>query len=175
MTKKPKRAKFEPPLCIFCGKPGMSEEHLFTDWLRADFPRTSHDSHVYATIDVDRQRSTVRHRHGHSGSRKSKRVCKKCNNIWISQIDNGLRTILPPIYKGAEQIIDQNKQAALAVWLTKISMVGDSLEPSKSKVPQHQRTWILAARTPPLGFQIWLGSLDDREFGELGIYQNRGG
>src|SRR5271169_2401942 len=79
MSKKRLRQNLKPPgKCIFCGGPGVTHEHLFSDWLRDLFPRSAADTHTIAQAVAwtPRPRFVRQIRQGHSGTRTVRKVCR---------------------------------------------------------------------------------------------------
>lgn len=165
-------AKF-PGKCIFCGGSGLSKEHLFSEWLADFFPRAELDTHTFGVIEFNPRRLvSSRSRPGHSGSKKIRKVCTKCNSGWISLIDDSARRALSPIFLGFGGTLTPATQAAIANWIAKIVMVGDAINPEKAKVTQAERDWIRLNRTPPANWQMWIATYAGTEWRQLGIYQH---
>jgi len=175
--KKPRRQNLKPPgKCAFCGEGSLSKEHLFADWLRDYFPRTNDDKHVEGIIEYlpNRKVSHITSQ-GHSGSKKIRRACEDCNSGWMSQLDNNVRNILPPIFKGYPGIIDQSMQAALAAWFTKIAIVGDcDIRKKNSYIPQEERTEFTLRKSPSRDWKIMISSYEGTSWKDLCIFQHGG-
>jgi hypothetical protein len=174
MAKRPKRQNLKPPgKCIFCGGGGVTKEHLFADWLREIFPRTAKDTHTLGTIEswTPRPRLVQRIKQGHAGSRKIRKVCGSCNSGWIGIIDDAARKAVVPLIRGQAAVVDSGNQRALATWFSKIAMVGDSMRPDRSVVLQADRDWIRANSSPPLLWEVWVGSYEGIDWRDLGIFQ----
>jgi len=170
MTKKP------PGKCIFCEGTSLTKEHLFADWLRELFPRTSKDTHTYGTI-TSWEPKPVFSGHvvqGHSGSKRIRKVCRTCNSGWISGIDERAKQAVTPLIKGDSIVVADEAQLTIATWLAKISMVGDSIQPYKSVVLQSERKWIKDKREPPPLWEVWLGSYGGNMWRDLAIFQHSG-
>ena len=124
MRKKTRRQNLrQPGRCIFCGGFRMSKEHLFSDWLRELLPHSPDHTHTMGVADEGQH--TVTQHQGHSGTKKIRTVCVKCNSEWISGIDNTAKSVVPPIIRGEKTAITPEVQRAIATWLSKIAMVGD--------------------------------------------------
>jgi hypothetical protein len=161
--------------CIFSGEFGVTKEHLFADWLRELFPRTASDTHTFGRRDWAIQTAFDQRVHqGHSGSRKVRKVCARCNNGWISVIDDAARRAITPLIQGTPTLVTQAMQRAIAAWFAKISMVGDSLHPAKSVVLQADRTWMMNRNLPPANWEVWIGTYGGTVWRELGIWQHSG-
>ena len=137
--------------CIFCGQPRLSKEHLFPGWLRKYFPRSADDSHTFGRISDRNPTWDIQSRQGHSGSKKVRKVCKRCNSGWISGLDKSASNIFPPFIEGTPTEVTPEMQRATATWLVKIAMVSDSLPGKSSRVTQDHRTHLMTHLGAPDG------------------------
>ncbi len=176
MARKPKRLNLPTPgKCIFCTKSCLTKEHLFADWLRADFHRTSHDHHTFTSYSWEPTPNvTSRIGQGHSGSKKMRRLCADCNSVWSSGLDDKAKGAIRPLYQGQTRVVTADIQQAISTWLVKIAMVGDSMRRERSLIPQAERTWMLNNSMPPNGYDVWIGSYEGGVWSELGIFQHGG-
>ena len=159
--------------CIFCQGFGLSKEHLFSDWLREIFPRTEADSHSVGDADSAAPWK-VTQQQGHSGTKKFRIVCQKCNNGWMSQVDDSARTAATPLIQGVKAYVTQDMQGALALWFSKIATIADSRKPKRSLVPQAQRSYIMEYKRPPDEWEIWLASYGGSDYRDLALLQRNG-
>jgi len=162
-------------LCIFCRGRGLSKEHLFSDWLRVLFPRHAGHTHTLGeAVRFDAQNNptfaTTQHQ-GHSGTKKFRIVCKRCNNEWLSGIDDAARIAVTPLIQGIAVTLKPEMQAQIAIWLAKIAMVGDSRRRKSSKIPQAQRDWLRERGFPPQGWEVWIAPYSGEELHELALFQ----
>jgi hypothetical protein len=140
-----------PGLCIFCGKGGLSKEHLFADWLRELFPRTPHDTRTqgetWFEASAGQWTSPLRRSfQGHTGSKKLRVVCTKCNNNWVSGIDDAVRNALVPLILGHAIVLDDTLQHKLATWITKVTIVAEYINPNNRAVSKEERLWFWGNR-----------------------------
>jgi hypothetical protein len=159
--------------CIFCGGTGVTDEHLFSDWLRELFPRTAEHTHTYGKT-VTWPEYKLRSKQGHSGTKKVRKVCRPCNNGWISRIDENAKPVAMRLIQGAATTLTTDMQQALAPWLSKIAMVGDAIEASEAYVSQDDRNYLRDNSKPPERWHVWIGSYAGTAWRELTMYQYRG-
>lgn len=155
----------------------MSKEHLFSDWLRELFPRTPNDTHTFGKIHwTPEQRQETRTLNGHSGTRRVRKVCVKCNGGWLSQIDAAARNAAIPFITGATTTVTSDAQKAFGVWLSKIATVGDSLNGGRheSVVTQAHRTFFMENRRPPDTWEVYIGYYEGEIWRNLAINQHCG-
>jgi hypothetical protein len=116
--KRPPPRKFE---CIFCGGPGPSPEHIWSDWMRHYFTRTPHSIHE-AALDNERDVGEglprmFEDRHGSMINKKVRAVCGKCNNGWMSGIETEAIPPLKRLMFGKRHIISPAEQLAVLRWV----------------------------------------------------------
>ena len=96
-----------PGICIFCGKGGMTKQHVWPDWLKLAVPRSfARHSQIYTHMDlqsVDRplvSSPIVKSKQGDPAVKKVRKVCKSCNSGWMSRLETAAKPVLTPIIRG---------------------------------------------------------------------------
>lgn len=166
-----------PARCIFCeGASGtsLSREHVFPDWLRQIFPRKDTDTHTHGTISwTDATMSspaiTTRRRQGQAGTRSVRVVCKKCNNGWLSVLEERTKPLLRELVQASLREIGSEDQNLLAVWAAKTIMTGEYIERERAAVPQEQRCSLKDTLSVPDGWWIWVAGSQGLEW-RTGMY-----
>jgi hypothetical protein len=90
-----------PSFCIFCGGRPLTREHIWPDWFRAHLPRTLpfyHSGRIVLNEDNTKTHSSKK-TSGDPKSRKLRIVCNKCNNEWMSGVQNAAKPILIPLLR----------------------------------------------------------------------------
>lgn len=154
----PVRRRKPPGRCIFCGKVGLTKEHMWADWLRSYIPREL-DSHSMALTKVSLKKTeqALQRRTGDPHSRRIKCVCRECNNGWMSKLQETAKPFLVPILEGTPIHLRRNGQTALASWATMMIMVAEHLDAEMIAVPQLDRQWLRTKLRPPSHWRIWIG------------------
>jgi hypothetical protein len=172
--------------CIFCERQPpdvkITREHIFGEWLRANFRRDANTTHTYGTIKWPTPLANVhdgvvitKKQPGHSGTRKVRAVCEQCNTTWMSnQIEGLVKPILVPMMTSTPMNIDIEKQRILSLWATKIAMVGDYIDSNHSVVFQKDRTYVMNNLTLPPGWHVWVASYNGKIYRELSLFQHQG-
>jgi hypothetical protein len=169
--------------CIFCERRSpevkISKEHLFADWLRELFPRTSETTHTMGIINWmgwvvgSRPPTTMHQGQGHSGSKKVRAVCQNCNETWMSNnVEDVAKPILIPMMTNEAITLNASMQRILSTWAAKTAMTADRVHPSKSALHQTERIWLMDELSPPSGWHVWVASYGGSDWRELGLYQN---
>jgi hypothetical protein len=165
-----------PRRCMFCLKPGTTDEHVFGEWLRVAFPRTPNDTRTQRVTRWGRDRhgkiyampeSTIQQ--GHSGSKKVPYVCAGCNNGWMSRMETRTRRILTPLIQGLPHTISTFDQKYLATWISKTVMVAEYTFPANVAVPDSERLHMLANLEPPPNWKIWTADYRGTKWRNLAI------
>jgi hypothetical protein len=114
-------------------------------------------------------------RQGHSGTRKIRHVCKTCNETWLSnQIETIAQPFLISLINGDQTEINTAMQRILATWAAKTAMTAEYLHPSKVVIHQDERTWLRKHLSPPVGWNVWIGTYHGMAWRELAIQQHAG-
>jgi hypothetical protein len=173
MPKAPRRANLKSPgSCIFCGRPGLTDEHIFSDWLRELFPRTAHDRKRQADIllDSEHKRWSIplpRLSQGHIGSKKLHVTCERCNTGWISIIDNAPKIPLTRLINGEIFSLDRIAQHQVATWITKLVIISEYLYPDNRAVSDAEKCWFWGWRMPFHKWKIWIAHYHGLQWREL--------
>ena len=147
-------------LCIFCGKPGVTKEHVWPAWLLPYLPR---DAVNHELLDETHYRTHVERavrRHAgapHSGTLRI--VCRSCNNGWMSILQNEAKPILLPLVLGEPRTLFRKDQTILAAWMSMFAMVAEFRSKTERRVAvtPDQRRYLMDHRHPPAHWKIWIG------------------
>jgi hypothetical protein len=124
--------------CIFCGKRGLTKEHIWPDWLRKVLGPSMSSSHFYSTSGMGRRR-TFTNRTGSIQSRKLRIVCEVCNNGRMSRLQNNAKARLIPLIRGHHISLTEADHKILAAWSMMFTMVVEFLDPTTLATTQRER------------------------------------
>jgi hypothetical protein len=155
----PKHANLKPPgRCIFCGALGVTQEHMWANWLRSYIPR---ELKRHATsVEKVHPRNTeqnIQTRTGDPHSRRIKCVCRACNNGWMSRLQENAKPFLVPMLEGNAITLRRLGQTTLAAWVAMMVMVSEHLHDEMVAIPAADRQWLRANLRPPSHWRIWIG------------------
>lgn len=145
--------------CIFCGKPGLTREHVWADWLKKYIPKdmTDHSS-LFAVVHPTHSDAKRRKQPGDIRSRKLRVVCGACNNGWISRLQERAKPHLLPLIQGDVTAFDVSTQTCLSAWIAMFVMVAEHFNPYTVTTPQAQRTYLWQNGNAPFdNWKIWIG------------------
>jgi hypothetical protein len=137
--------------CVFCGRPGTSEEHVFATWI-ADVLKGE------GTFTLGRQHGRSKTNLKHLGV-TSRAACATCNTTWMSQSEQAVRPLLTPaIQDRAATWSTEAEQTTVAAWAMKTALMLDrSVIPSRRTVPDKDFSYLFEHRKPPPTLFVQLG------------------
>lgn len=173
MRKASQRGKLPQRKCIFCEGRQLSRvsgEHLWPDWAKDYFERTAHDSRTeHRTTFMGKNLrpvgpAEVRKRHGHVVTSKIRVVCERCNNGWMSTIEDEAKPILQLLVEARFAALSPADLLKLATWTTLKFMVVDCREQEQSAITQSHRTDFYETRKLPDGLLAWIFRCGSQDF-----------
>lgn len=142
--------------CIFCGTYGTTEEHLIAKWVFRAFLRVRRPTGALSgTFLGDGGRMRVE---GSEPITTAKVVCERCNNEWMSGIDNAAAKVLKPVIRGDHEVVlDRNGQSAVAAWVYKSAIMFDASTNGNDGELVSLREGLKDSRQAPPGCRIFVG------------------
>ncbi len=174
-TRNPSIPRSSPKICLFCDNIAASPEHIWSDWMGKHFPKTSHDKCIARWDKIDESDNPLPSpliTHGHPVNTTVKAVCKNCNNVWMSILEQNAKPYVEPMLLGKPIILDLNSQRLLMEWTTLKMMVwehsqapesivftrSETLLFSKSRIiPDNVRAWVFRSSDPVMRASIIRG------------------
>jgi hypothetical protein len=141
--------------CIFCDNPVNSKEDAWPSWLVREFNGTEKGI-------VEGQRGQQSSYSWHAGKYplRTGNVCKKCNNGWMSDLENRVKPILERFFLYDQVSLDQRDQSTLALWICKNAMVYETLRLNAANFYTSQERILFreSFHLPPQTF-IWIAKV----------------
>lgn len=114
--------------CLFCGSTAkVTLEHALSKPILRHVAMSG--PQIAETLRVEPGRDSV-HRQWSTTVRnlwKRKAYCARCNNGWMQAMDEGVSPLIGPMINGHPTILSVEDKHALATWVTKMSLVFESL------------------------------------------------
>jgi DNA-directed RNA polymerase subunit M/transcription elongation factor TFIIS len=157
--------------CIFCGSTKkISKEHLYPDWLKNYIPKPKRLDRYVVQVKTLKSFDAIGRpsysitkgkmdRPGTAISQTVRVVCEKCNNEWMSRLQEEARPILAPLVLGVWGEIEEPQREVLARWITMFAMVLDCSEPLHTAITQQQRSEFFRTNKPLPEWFMWIGYL----------------
>ncbi len=160
---------------IFCRTPGVTKEHIWPQWLIGFLPKEAYSSgHIHGTGVFDysgNEQRQIGYRYktgtGNIHSRRLKIVCRTCNNIWMSRLQERVKSILLPLIKSesnADKLSDSSRRL-LSAWAIMFTMVLEFAHPPTVALTAEERKNFSYSQEPNDRWMIWIGR------GELTIWK----
>lgn len=137
--------------CIFCGNPltgQRSREHVFPRWLMREFDTLAQPFSVTWTDDADG--SPRESRELVMGNLVAGRVCRTCNNGWMSQLEQAASGLLLDVATGRRPLagLDADERRLLSRWVAKTAFAARSAAPGPQLVPPAQASALVDGNMP---------------------------
>ena len=150
--------------CIFCNGSGLTKQHVWPDWFKNVLPRDGNEHTQFLTrFFNDYPNNTVIiqpdliKRQGHTGTRKIRNVCVKCNTGWMSNLEEKAKPILISLIFGEQFTLDFDSQLIIASWAVMTSIMGEFTDIKTAAIPHAHRKIFMETNRPPVGWKIWVG------------------
>jgi hypothetical protein len=146
-------------VCIFCGAPKVTGEHIWPHWSAPLFdkgPSPNVTEQFQTNHHGQRLSSEVRKRQGHVAAKKIYAVCGPCNNGWMSRLEEVTKPHLLALSNAESVRLDANAQSAVTHWVTLKMMVGEHSRRDHHVFTQSHRTAFMERGIVPSPLQIWM-------------------
>jgi hypothetical protein len=111
---------------------------------------------------------------GHSGTRKVRVVCKKCNGTWMSRLEEDVKLLLEDLITSNLINLDKPEQKLFARWIAKTSITAEHIRRRGLRIPEEDRQWIMDQDSPPDLWSIWIAPYEGVRWSNLRIGQYTG-
>jgi hypothetical protein len=125
------------------------------------FPKGAHDTSVESwevftpTMRPARPIERVS-RQGHTTTRKYKVVCRRCNNGWMSRVEDAARPYLVEFMTGQPRVISDECRLVVTRWAILKAMVLEQERPKDAVTTSGDRLAFMNTLAIPRGVQVWL-------------------
>ena len=154
----------QKPVCAFCERQPLTEEHLFPDWLRTVIPRKGTPKYGVQFTEIDRvtpeelvTNEEFRKFQGHMGNKTFKVVCADCNNGWMSQIEEDAKQILTALIVGEPIVLGAKEQRILIKWAILKSIIGEYIAKIEDRaIRATERHRFFEQQWPTAEWKVWI-------------------
>ena len=146
-------------VCVFCGGKPVSSEHVWSDWITKLFAQIG-TVNVNFTWGASWKTAKL--------DLRVNRVCTRCNNDWMNDLETQVRPFLEPMVLGKPVVISPADQHALAQWAMKTFLMHDLCHPD-DPLPLSQFRSFFHTRTPPTDSIIWVAAYGGRKLAAQGL------
>lgn len=152
---------FKARKCVFCGSNADSKEHFWPTWVHEHLTpakegvrhsRELFSFHPTTGLMV----SGPKGRQGDQRTIRIRAVCKRCNNEWMSEIEQAAQPSLLPIICGREAKLSKDDLLQIARWAALKTIIAEHDKPGLSLTPQRDRTQFMRTQEIPEYFKIFV-------------------
>jgi hypothetical protein len=133
--------------CIFCGRSPTTSEHIWAKWLRKHIamPLLSHSA-AASILNPDRTVTIDRRRWGGDPRQRGLQVvCKRCNETWMSSLQEAAKPVLVPLIEGRRCVLAEDRQRAVAAWAAMAITCAEYFQPQRTAVSVVARRFSLGS------------------------------
>ncbi|GJE18556.1 hypothetical protein [Methylobacterium marchantiae] len=169
--------------CVFCGRPGLTKQHIVPDRLSAILGRpdvvspqlklrSESQPERFDVVDDD-----LIIKQGAFHIKKLRIVCgEHCNSGWMRALEERASSVFEPLVRGQSLYLSADQQHLLAAWASQIAMVAEYTDPEYAAISQADRTHLMINGEPPPNWRIWLGHFlgkdkNDSSYNHHGLIQ----
>lgn len=151
--------------CIFClEERKLSKEHLWSDWMGVhlkDFSKKEQNVSEYwrGAGKGKLQLITKNSREGAVFTKKFRVVCQKCNNGWMSHLDDRVKSFLEKILIGKDVTLSQKNIKILCNWIVMKVMVSEHNKEDFVTLSQDREKFKNKSLIP-FGYRVYLAKHD---------------
>jgi hypothetical protein len=152
-----------PGRCVFCDRPGLTDEHLLPNkWMRKVFPRPPFSTREWSTkvtrgpLPASRTREI---KQGSIFSQKFHIACRPCNDGWMHTLEDTACPVLLRLISGQVGIgLTTDGQRLLSRWLVKTTMVAEHAMPAEVTFTSDDRRKMKESLEIPRNCYVWIAS-----------------
>lgn len=141
--------------CVFCRRSASSREHLLPQWLQGVLPADEPGVHSLEIGMVDPSKREWMRR---PFREKTRIVCERCNNGWMSTLEMAAQPILTPAIQGTRCLLTADQQRIAATWAFKTCLVYQASQAERPIAPASHFFDLRRFKRPPRQVSIWMGS-----------------
>ena len=154
--------------CIFCGEPGVTETHVWPDWLgrlvptEEEFRKEEHFSRNPPELPTPP--IEVTEKRGRPFSIRPRLAFGTCNSGWMNRFEDEMKKFAKPIFTGEAPVhLTEHQTRVLVGWITLITILAEYIN-HKIKdghpITREELLHFKKYRYPPDNWTIVVSSLD---------------
>ncbi len=155
-------------VCIFCQQSAkLSAEHLWPAWMTKIF--VDQGSQIYNVMQRGPQAEFTRRWTSRSINLTAKLVCEKCNNRWMSDLENSVKLVIDGMVRDiTPKSLLPRDLASVATFTFKNAVVADHMRTMRKPFfsPSLRRRFAISLEMPG-AIQMWLSAFS-------GVYRHSG-
>jgi hypothetical protein len=163
---KQRRDRKPPGRCVFCGGPGLTKEHVWSNWLKKLLPgMPHHDSWRRRNTEdpasgLARWEGAVERKQGPIHSRRYRVVCGNCNKGWMSRVVQRAKAPSESLITGVPAVLGRAQMTDLATWATLATIMSEFDGWGSRVIPEADLSFVRRRETPPPSWVVFCGKYD---------------
>ncbi|GEP52333.1 hypothetical protein FNO01nite_30050 [Flavobacterium noncentrifugens] len=101
---------------------------------------------------------------GHLGTRQVRNVCKKCNEGWMSEMEQKAQSMISEMIAGNSVTLAFDDCHTLANWVTMTMIMAEYIDTFTQAIPVIHRHFLYEFQMPPTGWKIWIGNFSGKDW-----------
>ena len=93
------------------------------------------------------------------------RVCATCNNGWMNDLEEEVRSVLTALITGRPTTVSQQQAQSLAFWVAKTCVMAELTHPESAATSPSEYMSMYEHRMPLPGMKIWALNIDTEDWG----------
>jgi hypothetical protein len=154
-------------ICVYCGEPGSSKEHVWPQWVRKHAATVMKISPENFQTYLGTRSSVVAppvqswRKEGHSRlSLTIQHPCGKCNTGWMHDLEDAAIPVLKPMIEGKKTRLSEREVKIVRAWATKTALhfLYDGEDQWEYPIPPHLAMSLFDGRhdhEPVPDVQVW--------------------
>lgn len=143
--------------CLFCQADAtLTAEHVIPEWAREHLQDDPTDvgTHIRQAIHIGTNEVVTNSYEAVAASAKTRCVCARCNNGWMSDLESKAKPLLGDLIDGRPRAFTETQREIVATWFVKTAFVqGAKFPPSLPRGFYHQ---LYRDRLPSEDTRVWL-------------------
>lgn len=160
-ARKVKGAPNPPRVCIFCGGRPITKEHIYADWMRDYLLPGGDTAHQVTFLDLRTGRlhagTGPLQLKGDHRARGLQVVCQRCNNTWMSGIQQRAKPALVPLLTGLGNAPNREHQRRIAAWAAMFTIIYERADPRTACIGELHRRAFMTRQVPDSHWAVWVG------------------
>lgn len=146
-------------ICIFCGGPAATKEHILASWLMDVLTAKTQTTHVVMTIGTEGHKPFVLR--GKGAGLAVKCLCASCNSGWMSALEVRAKPYVLGMLRDIAIPLDREVQGTISAWIMKTVMVCEFLSRDRAWYSDAERHAFKDTLRLPHGTAVWLGRCNE--------------
>lgn len=150
--------------CVFCNKSAeRGKEHTYPKWLQKKI--LGNTKTLFSGQHLSPLFLPINNRTMAGESKVFGKICSKCNNGWMSNLENQAISIIDLLLKDHTRIasLDKAQRKVLSTWAFKTGIIKNISENYRHLVPKQHFNHLFLHKTPPCGVKVFLGKINDEQ------------